>query len=447
MFLRRGTKTSAHALLGEKVTSKKADSASDEALLSPYEKFTNFLLPNGAYCFVIKDVGDVDEIRNETGLQIFYVIANRTITEKTYTNGKLDKSYKPRIFKSVKNIVGNAIIDVTEFADATSLPGIEEEYFFTLPKIPRLLVDKMDSFFRQVDAKYHSESIVVLTFDPSFLETTNPGDGWGIIVPDQKNNASRCRYEMDSVFESKPDDVVIVGTAHSHPHMSAFASHTDADDQEGFDGIHITFGWMPSKNNGATEYYIEMQIGGVRVKYEPQDVFELAEPPKFDVEDWISKVQKESYTAPPLVQKYPTTSGYSSGSHTGTTSGGPYSSTVWRDETKNPDAPDVYKNTVIVRLLDVTEDVCPVCQQNVGVNFATTRRCIRCRVFMILPGENLESLVKLRKEVLGEGYSPDLDPSHGSFYKPVVLWDRRRLDDGTVMMSTHVLIPGKTSPK
>jgi hypothetical protein len=126
------------------------------------------------------------------------------------------------------------------------------------------------------------------------MNKTGP-EGWGVLVPEQSNTAAHCKYDADSIALIKPEDVLIVGSVHSHPEMSAYASGTDHADQADFDGLHITYGWQKSQNNGATQYHLELQMAGTAYSLKPEDVFEdytFQKEPDPDVVEWSGKVKK-----------------------------------------------------------------------------------------------------------------------------------------------------------
>jgi len=265
-----------------------------------------FWMPNGAPCFIANNYDVVDDYCDTVesfGFQIYYIITDKE-TSKT-VQVKNDKhvmvptevfEYTPAIFKVVNNFTGRAVMESTE-AFGNSFCPVKEVAEYTMPSIPRIIVDKLDEFFRLVHAQHGSESIVILTYD-----TTKEGsEGWGVLVPEQENNSVHCKYDNDSIAAIKPDHVMIVGSVHSHPEMSAYASGTDHADQADFDGVHITYGWQKTVNQGATQYHIELQIGGNNYKLDPEDVFEYAAPPIKDpdpqVLEWSTKVKK---ALPPL---------------------------------------------------------------------------------------------------------------------------------------------------
>ena len=260
-----------------------------------------FWTKSGVPCFMANR-DNIEEIVESLGFNIYYLICNvaedKKIEDKTWKNGvqSVATTYvtdlKTQIVKVVTNFVGRSVA-VVDDEDIYDFTPIRETAVYNLPAIPRDIVDKLDEFFRLVDAQHGTESIVILTFDPNYEDSR----GWGVLVPDQTNTSVHCKYEADSIVDQKPDHVMIVGSVHSHPGMAAYASGTDHADQADFDGIHITYGWQKSVNNGATQYHIEMQIGGSSWTLKPEDVFEnftLQKDPDPEVIEWTSKVKKVS---------------------------------------------------------------------------------------------------------------------------------------------------------
>ena len=271
------------------------------------EDLTHFWMSDGLPVF-IAEYDNICDIIESMDFSIYYILGNleKTVTPSTstnsgtvnYNNNNKTATVTPtpviqktmQLFRVVNNIVGRTVTPVsTSFDD--SIASLEEEAIYNMPPIPHILIDKLDQFFRLVDAQHGTESIVMLTYDMD----KEGSDGWGILVPDQVNTSVHCNYDPHSIASVKPDNVVIVGSVHSHPHMSAYASGTDHKDQADFDGIHITFGWQKSVNNGATQYYIEMQMAGKAFKLDPEDVFEdivIDKAPDPDVVEWSGKVKK-----------------------------------------------------------------------------------------------------------------------------------------------------------
>jgi hypothetical protein len=259
-----------------------------------------FWMSNGAPCFVANNwevVDDICEVIESFGFQIYYLICDKATYKNVQTKDSkgvvtqsTSVSYAPSILKVVNNFVGRSVSDSSDPL-GSNFASVEEVAQYTMPYIPRTIVDKLDEFFRLVDAQHHTESIVILTYDP----TKEGPDGWGVLVPEQQNTSVHCKYDADSIVAIKPDEAMIVGSVHSHPDMPAYASGTDHEDQADFDGIHITYGWQKTVNNGATQYHIELQMGGTAFTLKPEDVFEplfVSKSPDPEVVEWTQKVKK-----------------------------------------------------------------------------------------------------------------------------------------------------------
>lgn len=262
-----------------------------------FEDLDCFWMENGLPVFMAnrEDICDVVE---SLGFSLYYLLTNNekkttgstTNPQTKVTTQTIAISKGMQLFKVVNNFVGRTISLSNDPFDANFIK-IEEEAIYNMPAIPHIIIDKLDQFFRLVDAQHGTESIVMLTYD---LEKQG-SEGWGVLVPDQSNTSVHCNYDPDSIATMKPDNVMIVGSVHSHPGMAAYASGTDHKDQADFDGIHITFGWQKSVNNGATQYHIEMQMAGKAYTLNPEDVFEdytVEKDPDPEVVDWTSKVKK-----------------------------------------------------------------------------------------------------------------------------------------------------------
>ena len=263
------------------------------------EDLDYFWTSSGVPCFMANRP-NIEEIVESLGFSIYYLICNvaedKTTETKTWVSGKYETNtltttyLNTGIVKVVNNFVGRSVSQVTD-EDIYNFTPVRETAVYNLPKIPRIIVDKLDEFFRLVDAQHGTESIVILTFDP----TKTDSSGWGVLVPEQTNTSVHCKYEAESIVDQKPEHVMIVGSVHSHPKMAAYASGTDHADQADFDGLHITYGWQSSVNGGATQYHIEMQMNGTHWTLTPQDVFDdflMTKDPDPEVVEWSKNVKK-----------------------------------------------------------------------------------------------------------------------------------------------------------
>jgi PRTRC genetic system protein A len=122
----------------------------------------------------------------------------------------------------------NAIVPIKTLSLLNSL---ESEAELLLPSIPQILFAKIVIFFKEIYLAQRTEAAVLIHF------REEDGD-WQITVPEQTATGSHVEYDSSTRLPG----YLCVGTAHSHCDMGAFHSATDAKDEMGHDGIHITIG-------------------------------------------------------------------------------------------------------------------------------------------------------------------------------------------------------------
>jgi len=406
------------------------DFASGEIVeLAPVEPLVPTWLPNGMPLFTGANTESVIEQAIEENYQSFYVLGfiadDVDVTPQYATVKKFEVGPpQPKIFHVINNLVSKAIIQVENNSFGTE-KRTKQSAWFLMPKIPYTLVDKMDQFFRAVDNKLGTEAIVILTYDIRYKGAENDSDGWGIIVPEQKNTAGHCNYEPGSALEQISDDdlefIRQVGTAHSHPGMSAFASGTDHDDQEGSDGLHITFGWKTATH---TEFHIEMQTAEMSWTLKPESVFTNRPQVEADeeIKAWTEKVERE-VVVPPKALPAVTYGQYgpTKTSQNYQTTGGAESSLLDKarfdrygvyfspkvDNLNCPiDIPDPISNVLFIRLYDQLEYKCPICNDTITTIDLKNRSCHDCRAFFIFPGENIDIIRAKRLSIARETGNP-----------------------------------------
>ena len=401
----------------------------------PYtlEELDYFLLDDNVTKCWIGNVDNICDHLEANGLDVYFVLATEKKTTKA-TNGTSLVEYTNKIFRVINSVVSRAIIPAGE---EVGLDVLESTAWFALPKIPKKLVKMVDDFFRLVYAQHGTESIVLLTYD----EEIGGPEGWGVLIPDQENTSGDCDYKPESVTSDKPDHVSIVGSIHSHPDMSAFASGTDHSDQADFDGLHITYGWKDSVNFGATEYYAELQIQGTNFTLQPNQIFEgdKATEPDPLVKDWVTHVKKKISPHTGVYNNYTKTitgnnSSYNGGNSVVSSSGfGNYTSSGLNNKSFNlpKNAPNPTTNIIIARLLDVVghEKICPFCATPLIDPDIDGRRCLACHQYLALPGETLKDINNIRQK--NNLYAHELDADNIKFkpYKPIIIWERNEKSD------------------
>jgi len=260
----------------------------------------------------LSDITDIynyrldNEMTDDGANDDFAFIANPSILGLETTKDKKFVSLKdiadpPIIFKAYYQDVGHFFepMDPADLGITAEIDHIRASWY-TLPKIPGEMVVKVDAFLHAVDKKHHSEGILLLTYDMDYKDAENASDGWGMAVPEQSNTAQHCDYDKTSIIEElMGTSTKIVGTIHSHPHMAAYASATDHNDQAGFDGLHITFGWKGAGANMKKEYHAELVRGNSFYGIAPEDVMDLET--RFQYE--VSTDDVKTFVGPESVEK------------------------------------------------------------------------------------------------------------------------------------------------
>ena len=357
------------------------------------EDLNFFWTKSGVPCFMA-DRPNIEEIVESLGFNIYYLICNLAEDKKTenkvWVSGKYETTtsistyLSTGIVKVVNNFVGRAVTSVTD-EEIYDFAPVRETAEYSLPAIPRDIVDKLDEFFRLVDAQHGTESIVILTFDPS----KNDSSGWGVLVPEQTNTSVHCKYEADSIVEQKPDHVMIVGSVHSHPNMAAYASGTDHADQADFDGIHITYGWQKSVNGGATQYHIELQMAGSHWTLKPEDVFEdftILKDPDPEVIEWTKNVKKalppQGGSVTPVAQQSTQLPQHHSPKHQDYTPRGTKMGDPRYQETPDPKDPTPH---LVIAEMDFSDDdncECPSCGYGLSIADMLDSVCPICDIML-----------------------------------------------------------------
>lgn len=153
------------------------------------------------------------------------------------------------------------------------LEQIKPEMVLKLPKIPLEIMVRSLLFFRRVYQYYRTEAVLLLHYSES-------NESYYLHCPAQKVFDSRVIYNLRERF----DGYQLIGTVHSHGRSTAFHSVIDKDNEENFDGLHITIGNlnMPYftiavsvviNNNRFKMVFSEIIDGVKKVDYAPRDRF------------------------------------------------------------------------------------------------------------------------------------------------------------------------------
>lgn len=406
------------------------------------------LAPNGLPLIISGGKEAVEHVKAQ-GHQIFYILTNLKYTSKTKDNKQVSYSV-PRVAKYVSTLVGDALVEAAD--DELGLAEIESFGSFGMPKIPNQLVAEISEFFHHIYATLHTEAVVVLVYDEEKLDSEDPSSGWGFLVPEQENTAGSCDYTPMSVNDEKVDmgpRVKIVGSAHSHPGMSAFASHTDEGDQAQFDGVHITFGWPMGRK--VDEHHIELLFQGHRFTMTPEQTFVAGEEEP-STSERIQELAKKVKRATPT-HNYSSWGG-GSGKDWSQGYGGAWGNSSANLKGKLPKGyehlhPD--KVTLIRKVLLTEDEIkdCPVCITPLYSYDKKGGYCWRCHSYFMLANEELPDLITKREGTTKGAkdlmFEPDSDGKVQA-RKSVWLWAEHIERDGDTDVFRDTLTPLYLTP-
>lgn len=391
-----------------------------------------FLTPKGDVVYVAHDKESMNDIlkdARESNLEFYYILG---LNEPAGNDPAV-----MTLFQVNDNFVARSFVPVN--GSVLELAPVKNTALYKLAKLPWELIQKVETFFRKVDKDLGgSEAIVVLAFD----DRHDPHDpiGWRVIVPRQNNSAAHCNYDPTSVADFIDDDdydyIRQVGTIHSHPGMSAFASHTDEKDQATFDGLHITIGW---KGN-LTEFHAEIQAGGQNFEASPNLVIEIPEAEKKDYpefDEWTTRVKKENPVGPKGMGSGATKTNW-------TSSSGPSFSNGLQsgiEGIKVPGGcPSLTEYTVVTNFLNPSDKLCPVCKQEMPETAIDLRRCRNCQTFVLFKDETIADVIRIREHQNRPVY--ELDKTEAK--RTIAFW-RRETEYKTEV--EFIKVSGADSPK
>lgn len=392
-------------------------------------------LPDPVHVFDLDDFpvyvmhgNQFDHIEQVFGHNHYFVIAggNEKFPQNT-TPATVYVKDMVKVYKVVNSVFGRAILDATVTSTKINF-ATAMQFNLALPKIPYDLFMRMDAFFRAIHKKHGTEAILMLMYDTNYLGTETPGLGWGAVAPVQKNTAGFCDYDPGSIIDSLEDHVILAGSAHSHPEMSAFASGTDHQDQAGWDGIHITYGWQRHINGGATQHYVETQYAGHKWTYTIEELIETAPVPNYpedELSDWMSSVSKTVHT--PVHHGYTGGAGLPKSQSPSYNSAGGSSSAkpglvLQRIPVKMPaNAPDPSKHMIVGTVVsNGSSSICPFCESPLNDRELQNHRCFACYSFVIESTQDISD-INVDRELAGAKYIPQLDVAKSDL--PIVIWN------------------------
>jgi len=143
------------------------------------------------------------------------------------------------------------------------LEKMETSVNVNIPKIPTKITKKAFNFLKSIYEKYKTESVILLYLNINTLE-------YSLDVPDQEVSSASVKYE-GRTEKDDDDNLVLIGSIHSHSDFGAFHSGTDVNDEKYFDGIHITVGNL---NKEEVSVVCSLVSNNIRIKKNPEDYIE-----------------------------------------------------------------------------------------------------------------------------------------------------------------------------
>ncbi len=173
---------------------------------------------------------------------------------------------------------------------------LEEQPTFmkvAFPPIPQALFERIVGFFARIADLHSSEAAVVLVWDREERRVR-------IVVPEQVATVSRgwqghqFAIGVDYTPPSGlPSHWVPFGDVHCHVHHSAYASHTDKEDETHAAGLHIVVGRI---DHEPPDLHAEAVVDGVRFSLDADRLLEGYEQRDLDVpQKWIERVKVEAF--------------------------------------------------------------------------------------------------------------------------------------------------------
>ncbi len=184
-------------------------------------------------------------------------------------------------------------------------------------RVPPEICSQVVDFFRRIWDKHKAEAEVILTARIEVEKGLPVIKEWRVFVPTQKVSGGGVESVYDPTHIAKGHQVV--GTIHSHCNFSAYHSGTDTNDARGMDGLHMTIGYVDSKN---PEVAAMIVVNGMRVDYEWKVVADFSQLNTVSAPKWwdnyvlpSQNVRKESIAGIKNFDKFKATghgnSGYS----------------------------------------------------------------------------------------------------------------------------------------
>ena len=173
--------------------------------------------------------------------------------------------------------------------------GRQEQVFEpNFPEIPRDVIETAVGFFTRVAQMHGSEAAALIVWDKGEERVR-------LVVPHQVATMgglnTRNPYPIGVHYDppaNLPDDWVIMGDVHCHVTYSAYASHTDKNDELHSAGLHVVVGHI---HDARPDFHVEAVVDGERFALRLEDICEGYESRRMDFPDeWLGQIEIEAYS-------------------------------------------------------------------------------------------------------------------------------------------------------
>lgn len=189
----------------------------------------------------------------------------------------------------VKSIPGEEPVEAAE----SQLEG--ELKFLPDGKIPRILLDQIILFFRQVMSNLGGDKASIKHGELEAMAHIlwHPDRGYYVGIPEQKVSKAMVTYDPRYIAS----DTMIVVDIHSHNSMGAFYSGTDNRDDS--DAVRVS-GVAGNLHKWKHEMKFRFNYEAEKFELTVDDIFLPAENEVVVPQEWMDKVVEEKYTMPTI---------------------------------------------------------------------------------------------------------------------------------------------------
>ena len=174
---------------------------------------------------------------------------------------------------------------VTPVGDGAGLLPRRASLRLCLPRLPRLVMERIFGFFRAVYLTWEGEAVAFLYYAPA-RRAFRIGVPPQVVVRRAVRGGWRTEGRVLYGYHPRADGFLKVGDVHSHAGMPAFHSATD-DHDDAETGLHLTLGRLDRQRPEVSASFV---AHGARFLLRPEDVVEDFAVPLQPPRKWLERV-------------------------------------------------------------------------------------------------------------------------------------------------------------